>query len=128
MRLLRRHTLTVVRKISEGYYNDDGLWVSGDSETKTQIKGNLQPYNSSLTQKVMPKGIMAADVRILYTTAQLQTSDERSWKEADILLVGGVEYECFSVMDWSMQLKRTSHYEYLFIRRDKINAVRNASE
>lgn len=128
MRLLRRHALQIVRKTSEGYYNENGRWVSGEASVTVPIRGNLQPYNNSLTQKVLPKGVVATDVRILYTVAQLRTSDEVAWTEADVLLLNDIEYECFSVMDWSQQLARTSHYEYLFIRRDKINQVRNASE
>lgn len=44
MRLLRRHTLTVRRKLDEGYYNDEGRWVSSDDYAEETIKGNLQPY------------------------------------------------------------------------------------
>ena len=125
MRLLRRHSLDIIRKSSDGHYNESGRWVGGGEEIKFSIRGNLQPYQKSLTQGVFPTGLRTQDVRLLFTTAVLRTSDDVSWQEADILVLGGIEYECFSLMDWQEQLHRTSHGEYLFIRRDKMNNVRN---
>ncbi len=40
-------------------------------------------------------------------------------------MIDGHEYEVFG-LDWSQQLAHTSHYEYIIIRRDKMNAVRNS--
>ncbi len=129
MRLLNRHKLTVKRKIDEGYYNDSGRWVSGENLVEVAIKGNLQPYikGSVLngTQLVLPDGIRLTDTRILYTVARLRTSDDVDWQEADLVDVGGHDYEVFMRMDWEDQLSMTSHNEYILIRRDKMNAVRN---
>ncbi len=129
MRLLNRHKLTVKRKIDEGYYNESGRWVSGENLVEVAIKGNLQPYikGSVLngTQLVLPDGIRLTDTRILYTVARLRTSDDVDWQEADLVDVGGHDYEVFMRMDWEDQLSMTSHNEYILIRRDKMNAVRN---
>ncbi|XAO54233.1 minor capsid protein [Yersinia phage vB_YenM_P778] len=130
MRLLNRHTLTVKRKASgEGHYNDNGDWVSDTNVVNVLIKGNLQPYikGSVLngTQLVLPEGVRLTDTRILFSGAKLRTSDDVSWVEADLVVVDGLDYEVFMTMDWSLQLQYTSHYEYIIIRRDKMNATRN---
>ena len=132
MRLLNRHTLTVKRKISEdGYYNDDGRWVTSSSTVDVTIKGNLQPYikGSVLngTQLGLPDGIRLTDTRILFTVARLRTSDDVEWTESDIVVVDGHNYEVFMRMDWENQLPHTSHNEYIIIRQDKMNDVRNRS-
>ncbi|AZV02270.1 hypothetical protein Arno18_84 [Pectobacterium phage Arno18] len=132
MRLLNRHKLTVKRKISDdGYYNDAGRWVSGSTVVEVAIKGNLQPYIKGSvqngTQLVIPDGIRLTDTRILYTVARLQTSDDVDWKEADVVMVGEHGYEVFMRMDWEDQLQHTSHNEYIIIRQDKMNAIRNIS-
>lgn len=133
MRLLNRHTLTVKRKISEdGHFNDDGRWVGSSAEVEVKIKGNLQPYIKGSvmngTQLVLPDGIRLTDTRILYTVARLRTSDDVDWTESDILVVDGHDYEVFMRMDWENQLPHTSHNEYIVIRQDKMNDVRNRSD
>ncbi|QYA57329.1 hypothetical protein ZYZZX_114 [Hafnia phage vB_HpaM_Zyzzx] len=129
MRLLRRHTLTVRRRLDEGYYNDEGRWVSSDDYAEETIKGNLQPYVKGNIkndmQLVLPNGVRTTDTMILYTTAELVICNDRNWTEADLVMVKGTEYEVYSVMDWTEQLAHTSHYEYLLIRRDKMNELRN---
>lgn len=130
MRLLNRHTLVVKRKISDdGYYDENGRWTSSSAMVEVKIKGNLQPYikGSVLngTQIVLPDGIRLTDTRILYTVARLQTSDDVEWKEADLVIVDGHDYEVFMRMDWEFQLPHTSHNEYIIIRRDKMNEYRN---
>ncbi|QBP33160.1 hypothetical protein Silverhawkium_gp73 [Shigella phage Silverhawkium] len=131
MRLLNRHSFVVKRKVSEdGYYNADGDWVSSQDIVEVNCKGNIQPYIKGSvkngTQIVLPEGIRLTDTRILFTVAKLRTSDDVEWTEADIVMIDGHEYEVFMTMDWSNQLAHTSHYEYIIIRRDKMNAVRNS--
>ena len=131
MRLLNRHSFVVKRKVSEdGYYNNDGDWVASKDIVAINCKGNIQPYIKGSvkngTQIVLPEGIRLTDTRILFTVAKLRTSDDVDWTEADIVMIDGHEYEVFMTMDWSEQLAHTSHYEYIIIRRDKMNAVRNS--
>lgn len=131
MRLLNRHSFVVKRKVSEdGYYNNDGDWVASQDIVAINCKGNIQPYIKGSvkngTQIVLPEGIRLTDTRILFTVAKLRTSDDVDWTEADIVMIDGHEYEVFMTMDWSEQLAHTSHYEYIIIRRDKMNAVRNS--
>jgi hypothetical protein len=131
MRLLNRHSFVVKRKVSEdGYYNNDGDWVASQDIIAINCKGNIQPYIKGSvkngTQIVLPEGIRLTDTRILFTVAKLRTSDDVDWTEADIVMIDGHEYEVFMMMDWSEQLAHTSHYEYIIIRRDKMNAVRNS--
>lgn len=131
MRLLNRHSFVVKRKVSEdGYYNNDGDWIASQGIVEVNCKGNIQPYIKGSvkngTQIVLPEGIRLTDTRILFTVAQLRTSDDVDWTEADIVMIDGHEYEVFMTMDWSNQLAHTSHYEYIIIRRDKMNAVRNS--
>ena len=131
MRLLNRHSFVVKRKVSEdGYYNGDGDWVASQDIVEVNCKGKIQPYiNGSVkkgTQIALPEGIRLTDTRILYTTYKLRTSDDVEWNESDIVMIDGHEYEVFMTMDWSQQLAHTSHYEYIIIRRDKMNAVRNS--
>lgn len=131
MRLLNRHSFVVKRKVSEdGYYNNDGDWVASEDIVEINCKGNIQPYIKGSvkngTQIVLPEGIRLTDTRILYTVAKLRTSDDVDWTESDIVMIDGYEYEVFMTMDWSNQLAYTSHYEYIIIRRDKMNAVRNS--
>lgn len=133
MRLLNRHKLTVKRRASNsGHYDDNGRWISDPNVVEVQIKGNLQPYvkGSVLngTQIVLPDGIRLTDTRILYTVARLQTSDDVEWIESDLVVVDGHDYEVFMRMDWENQLAHTSHNEYIIIRRDKMNAVRNTTD
>ena len=130
MRLLNRHSFVVKRKVSEdGYYNNDGDWVASQDIVAINCKGNIQPYIKGSvkngTQIVLPEGIRLTDTRILFTVAKLRTSDDVDWTEADIVMIDGHEYEVFMTMDWSEQLAHTSHYEYIIIRRDKMNAVIN---
>ena len=131
MRLLNRHSFVVKRKVSEdGYYNNDGDWVASQDIVAINCKGNIQPYIKGSvkngTQIVLPEGIRLTDTRILFTVAKLRTSDDVGLTEADIVMIDGHEYEVFMTMDWSEQLAHTSHYEYIIIRRDKMNAVRNS--
>ncbi|EIH6462442.1 hypothetical protein [Shigella phage ESh22] len=131
MRLLNRHSFVVKRKVSEdGYYNNDGDWVASQDIVAINCKGNIQPYIKGSvkngTQIVLPEGIRLTDTRILFTVAKLRTSDDVDWTESDIVMIDGHEYEVFMTMDWSEQLAHTSHYEYIIIRRDKMNAVRNS--
>lgn len=131
MRLLNRHSFLVKRKLSDnGFYNDDGDWVSSDSTVEISCRGNIQPYIKGSvkngTQLVLPEGIRLTDTRILYTVAKLRTSDDVEWHESDLVMIDGHEYEVFMCMDWSNQLAHTSHYEYIIIRRDKMNAIRNS--
>lgn len=132
MRLLNRHTLRVKRKIADaGHFNENGRWVSDDNIVEVIIKGNCQPYIKGSvqngTQLVLPEGVRLTDTRILYTKARLQTSDDVEGKEADLVIVDNHDYEVFMRMDWENQLSRTSHNEYIIIRRDKMNVVRNNS-
>ena len=131
MRLLNRHSFVVKRKVSEdGYYNNDGDWIASQDIVEVNCKGNTQPYIKGSvkngTQIALPEGIRLTDTRILYTTYKLRTSDDVEWNESDIVMIDGHEYEVFMTMDWSQQLAHTSHYEYIIIRRDKMNAVRNS--
>ena len=131
MRLLNRHSFVVKRKVSEdGYYNADGDWVASQDIVAINCKGNIQPYIKGSvkngTQIALPEGIRLTDTRILFTVAKLRTSDDVDWTESDIVIIDGHEYEVFMTMDWSEQLAHTSHYEYIIIRRDKMNAVRNS--
>lgn len=131
MRLLNRHSFVVKRKVSEdGYYNNDGDWVASQDTVAINCKGNIQPYIKGSvkngTQIALPEGIRLTDTRILFTVAKLRTSDDVDWTESDIVMIDGHEYEVFMTMDWSEQLAHTSHYEYIIIRRDKMNAVRNS--
>lgn len=130
MRLLNRQSFIVRRKVSEdGYYDEGGDWVASSSTVEEVCKGNVQPYIKGSvkngTQIGLPEGLRLTDTRILYTVAQLRTSDDRSWQESDVVVINGVEYEVFMCMDWSEQLAHTSHYEYIIIRRDKMNEIRN---
>lgn len=130
MRLLNRHSFIVKRKVSgDGYYNNDGDWISSSTTIEVPCKGNIQPYIKGSvkngTQIGLPEGIRLTDTRILYTVAELRTSDDADWTEADIVMISGHEYEVFMCMDWSNQLAHTSHYEFIIIRRDKMNAIRN---
>lgn len=132
MRLLNRHTLTVKRRVADdGFYDDNGRWQSDTNVVEVTIKGNLQPYIKGSvqngTQIVLPDGIRLTDTRILYTVARLQTSDDVDWKESDLIVVDGHDYEVFMRMDWEAQLAHTSHNEYIIIRRDKMNGYRNIS-
>lgn len=115
MRLINRRALEITRKGS-GYYQG-GRWVEGTPES-ISIRCNIQPYQQGDKSFILPEGIEAEDVRVVYTRTPLKTSSQHEETEADTTIIDGLTYVCKSVRDWSQNGMKLSHYEAFFVRQD----------
>ncbi len=122
MRLLKRHTATLLRDDKKGTFNLDGSWNTG-SKTEYTFPCLIQtPFRGSQFQIVQPDGVHEKDCREILTKVELFTSSEKDQQVADIVIFQNKEYEVFEVKEVFGASTRTDHYHALMIRRDVLNA------
>ncbi len=131
MRILNKQGFTLRRFGSDGYYDDTGKWVDGNT-VETPFRGSLQPpassKESSNIQKVLPESSRLEDSRILYTRTELRTSNDRLGETADYVVFlnpyTGLNdiYEVMKVDPW-FAVKQLTHFKaYLaLVDREKIS-------
>lgn len=121
MKLLNRQSYTVKRQNQDtSYIDDDGNWITPEAEVETfTVKGNRQPFRNGLTQVILPEGVESNDAFLFYSHTQLLPADELTEQVADIMLINGIEHECFRMEDWTGYGLKTDHYKHVFIRADK---------
>lgn len=122
MRLLRMHRATV-KRASEvtGVWNDSGDYEDAAERECIPITCCVQPtFSRSEYQKKLPEGVTIKDCREIYTHNILQTGDEHSQHQADIVEFEGREYEVFENNPWDTISGRLTHHRAIMIRRDKL--------
>ena len=114
--LFSSHTLTFNVPDNDGYYEDNGTFVSG-STTPQDIVGSLQPFDKKKERIVLPEGVRAIDTKIFYTQTEIKTSDNLDDQFPYTTTVEGHLYEVFIVEPWiGFGLPDLEHYK-CFLRR-----------
>lgn len=119
MSRLMRERIYVTRDFGGGYYQG-GEWVEGTNKSK-YIQGGLQPFDDTGKQrKALPAGVTARDALLLFTKEQMYTVNQHNFTQADRITVDGLVYLAVESFNWSLLKRRSSHYEVLFVKEDKV--------
>lgn len=121
MRLLKTSKLDITRYgVSEGYFDDNNIWVEGTTTTTIPIKASVQPFNRGNNQIELPEGVRGDAAVFVYTKTKVRSQDDVKGYTADTILLEDDVYECFYVEDWSRYSLKPTHYKTVFIRKDKL--------
>lgn len=100
-------TYTITRRTSDTYTN--GLRTPGTSSTFT-LDASVQPVTGS-DLKILPEARRTEDVRVFWTTTQLQTLPN-----PDVITIASENYEVFQVFTHSL-LSRVPFYRIFCARQ-----------
>ena len=118
MSLMGRISLTINREVA-GHYNVAGEWVSGAS-TPTDISCNIQPFRKGVSQSILPQGISASDVLVIYSRTEMKTANEFNNTRADTATIDGLTYEVMAVENQARNSMSLNHYKAYWVRQDKL--------
>lgn len=107
----------VVRK-NAGSYNDDGVWVDGtvDGKTETTFKiiANVQPLNQRESEQytqVLGFGNRTILLVKIYTNAELKLDEQTGTQKADVITWLGRDYKIAMKEEWQSNI--INHYRYI---------------
>lgn len=100
LRTLPKRQCTVYRQTGAFI---DGRWKKGGEEIAFRMRAIVQPAQPR-DQRHLPEGSDAADAIVIHSKHEMNTVDEATQREADVVEVDGMgRYEVVSVADWSGQ-------------------------
>lgn len=70
------------------------------TEVTTPLIASVQPASGEDLQR-LPEGVSATDLLTVFTRTPLITADTTTGRDADVIVVGGEEYEVVSVEGWA---------------------------
>ena len=79
---------------------------------------SVQPFGGGTQQVILPDGINASDVRVLYSEDPILTANRKKKLKADRVEIDGYVYVAYKVANWALHGSKADHYESLFIRED----------
>lgn len=102
-------------RVSDGYYDDDGMWQEGTAEEQTFF-ASVQPLNANEAQEyatLLKEGITQFNAVKIYSDTPLRPAkqelpDKTPSVEADILLWQGRKWKVVHVADWQSDV--INHY------------------
>ena len=106
--------LTVTRKSTEGYWDEQGDYVEG-GETTLDIICSIQPFKGK-SRELEERGIYPKDAVRVYTKTELKTVDEFESKLADTATIDGVNYVAVMSENWARHSMTLNHYKVIFVR------------
>ena len=118
-RLTERVNLTINRSEEDGYHNEAGSWVEGETYS-LPIKCNIQPYREGKTQVVLPKGLKSSDVVVIRTKTFLRTTEQFDNASADTTTIDGQKYIASTSANNNRNGLSLGHYKTLFVRQDRL--------
>ena len=92
-----RRPLTVQRKMA-GYYDDNGLFVQGVTNT-LKILASVQPLTGEDLQS-LPEAQRTLDGYTLYTDTTLNVASQDTGITADVVLINGVSFDVQRHQTW----------------------------
>lgn len=99
--------------------DDDERWVKGTYSVYT-IDCSVLPYKDGKESKILPDGVKTGEAFVVRSPDfNLIPTDDDSEQEGDIAIIGGKEYECLFVEDWSSVGRAASHYKGIFVKKDR---------
>lgn len=117
MRLLRKDRV-MLRRLSKGYYTEEGTWAEGGYIDEPILCG-IQPDFTGNVRFIEEMGVRSEDCLTIHTTTPLRTINEFENTQADRIIHEGYVWEVQKVKPWKSLSRRTSHYEVLAFRQDK---------
>lgn len=108
-----RKQFTILRRVTgSGYYDDDGIWVEGNSEGEITIKASVQPLNMQETA-ALAEGERTMNTVKIYTSTELYPAKEgiggRRPQEPDLLLWNGKRWRVIACAAYQSGV--ISHYK-----------------
>jgi hypothetical protein len=101
MRILRKHSATLIRGATGGGYNEDGEWEEDSSpETKT-IRCCIQPDLNGAQRKYKPDMVHEKDCLVVYTEEELIGASEANGTDPDKLTIRGQNYVVLEKQIWN---------------------------
>lgn len=119
MRILRKHTATLVRYGVTGVYNEDGEWVETLTPDTTEIRCCIQPDSDPATKIFIPTMVREKKCKLVYTETELKGVSELTDTSADKLIIDGEYYVIFEVAPWN-GAGRIRAWMAICVREDEI--------
>ena len=110
-----RKPLTV-RRVPQGSYID-GAWVENGSEIVFTITASVQGVDAEILQ-TLPEGYRTKEAHILYTSAELKTS-QLNLRKPDVVEIDGDKFQVIKVTKKdNIKNYPTNHYEVIVIKEN----------
>ena len=108
-----REPLTVKRQDAAAVYTD-GVGQDG-STSNVPITASVQPLRAN-EMELLPEGRRDGEAFRLYTSTELFPADEKTGKNADVVVYNGREYEVLSCARW--QNRVVPHFKAVMVKND----------
>jgi hypothetical protein len=121
MRLLNTSSVRVTR-YGEQALDDNGNVVVTQKQVFS-VTGNWQPIpnvQKGEVAKVLPEGVKIEDVLVFFTKSELKPDNEKTGFTGDEVELDGWRYKVIQERNWSVQLPRIRHREFLLVRKTKL--------
>ena len=119
MRILRKHSATLIRHGVTGKYNEGGEWVESDSPETEPIRCCIQPDSDPATKIFIPTMVREKKCKLVYTEVELKGVSELTDTSADKLIIDGEVYVIFQVSLWN-GAGRINAWVAVCVREDEI--------
>lgn len=123
LNLLNREQFTATRLVPEdkGYYTSGGKYIEGvpTEPSEFTFKGSLQPVSGS-DMKLLSGGFKHTNTKKIYTKTKLNTVNEDTHTDADLVYIDGIPYQVQNVEHWRSGY-RLNHYKALLTKVEKSN-------
>ena len=103
-----------MKRISSGRY-ENGVFIRDEAApVETIIHASLQEATASVLQS-LPEGRRNNETYLLISNDDLRVDDVSRHTLADVVIIGGVDFEVVKKMDWSNNI--INHYEYIVSKK-----------
>lgn len=110
-----RRDLAAKRKALGSYVN--GLWAESQEDTSFTIKASVQGVDAE-TLQTLPEGYRTREAHILYTSAELKTS-QLNVRKPDVVEIDGDKFQVIKVTKKdNIKNYPTNHYEVIVIKEN----------
>lgn len=103
-----RKTYTILRESAGDYVG--GVWVPGTRSVLT-VQASMQPARLGQDMEALPEGRRLSHARKLYTTSELQVTEQGDGVQPDLVLYSGYGYEITSIEEHQSDV--IDHYKYI---------------
>lgn len=121
MARIRERSSLVLKRLTEGDYDEDGNYVEGSTKN-INIKCSIQPFRSGRNQMTLPEGYREEDTVIVFTQTPINTVKQSGPTNADYTTIDGLKYVALTVFNWKRDGMRLGHYKVLFVKESMLLA------
>lgn len=115
----RKYSLTVKRRAT-GDYNSAGFFKVSGPDTEFTITASIQPLTGS-EMLLLPENRRELETKKLYTSFELYGIEKGNGINADIVIIGGDEFEVIRTYSWQNSV--INHYKVFVAKRTTNDSV-----